>query len=440
MCRRRHDDIITRTTTTALLMSKQSKRTETSADVAALLEAEETPAGIAGSEVFGGNRQKEELYDADAEAKADTIIAGSKEIYSRFADSQALSDEQARHVAELLQNQINNVLYDESNQVQSTTYDENLVWETHFAIDKTSKTPLEELNKALNFYNRFDVAIVSAKTKSPFTVEAKWEISLAWPNFWEARALVTGSSMLTLKHDKIVKQSDTLDQGTDVLGTVGRQVIPRFWDTYHIGMTASAEIMPQLPCSSSAKKGLLSSYELCEIPPRLVLCPSIFDIGSREDAYAQVIPNHTFSTVIKTMGPKRQRYIATNPVEVRISHCASSQMPRISWTILVAVELLSNAQLPLPGKDPETLEEAKEECRYVYQSRRRVATLPFGGNPQDAEVTLSKMLRSSCLTPKVLKLGRETPMRMDFTRLFTSTRAGPRITQLRFPDRFKWCA
>ena len=111
------------------------------------------------------------------------------------------------------------------------------------------------------------------------------------------------------------------------------------------------------------------------------------------------------------MGPKRQRYIATNPVEVQISRSADSQMPRISWTIPVAVELLSNAQLPLPGKDPETPEEAKEECRYEYQSRRRVATLSFGGNPQDAEVTkvrkeLFEQVTKDGLKPRLDETGR----------------------------------
>mmetsp|Transcript_25797 Transcript_25797/g.36162 ORF Transcript_25797/g.36162 Transcript_25797/m.36162 type:complete len:472 (+) Transcript_25797:144-1559(+) len=371
----------------ALVLQLEAKQSRKSDGSAAILEDEETPAGVTGAEFFGGNAVKEELFDPEAEAKAGKEILVKEEKYKRFQDLNAFPDELARDVAQSIQSQINKVLYtDGPNSIsESYKYSPSLNWDTPIPIDKSSGSPLQELEKALDFYKRLDVAIVSAVTTSSGAVMARWEISALWPNFWESRVLLTGSSTLTLQDNKVVKQLDSLDGGkNDVLGTVTQQIIPRFWDSYHIGMTPSAERTPRL--ASTAKKGFFSSYELFEIPSRVVLKPSILDIDAREDGCAQFVPNHAFSSAIMTMGPKRQRYVTTSPVEVQISR-GENNNPRISWTIPLSVELLTSGTLPAAGEDKETPEEAMADCKYEYQSRRLVATLPYGGSPQDSEVS-----------------------------------------------------
>mmetsp|Transcript_13486 Transcript_13486/g.19062 ORF Transcript_13486/g.19062 Transcript_13486/m.19062 type:complete len:475 (-) Transcript_13486:240-1664(-) len=371
-----------------LVIQLDAKQSRSSGDSVSVLDDEETPAGVTGAEFFGGNTVKDELFDPVAEQNAGKEILVKEEKYNRFQDLNAFPDDLARGVAQSLQSQINAVLYTDSGEnsiSQSFQYGPSLTWETPFPTDKSSSSPLKELEKALDFYNRVDAAIVSAKSTSSGSVVARWEISIVWPNFWESRVLLTGSSILTLQDDKVVKQVDQLDGGkNDVLGAVTKQVIPRFWDSYHIGMTPSAERTPRL--ASNAQKGFFSSYELFEIPSRVVLKPSILDIGSREDGCAQFVPNHAFSTLIQTMGPKRERYTTTSPVEVQISR-GENNNPRISWTIPLSVELLSSDILPSPCDDPETPEEAMADCTYEYQSRRLVATLPYGGSPQDSEVS-----------------------------------------------------
>jgi hypothetical protein len=64
----------------------------------------------------------------------------------------------------------------------------------------------------------------------------------------------------------------------------------------------------------------------------------------------------------------------------------SDDKNRLQWSLPVSVELQTRSQLPLPGEDKETLSESEPEARYIYQSKRKVATLPYGGCPQDAEV------------------------------------------------------
>ena len=255
-----------------------------------------------------------------------------------------------------------------------------------------------------------DIVIVSAKSRTGGSaVELRWEISLLWPVFWEARVLLTGTSHLSLEGNTIVQQIDTLDQ-KDVLSAIYPQLLPRFWDFYHIGMTPSAELSPLLD-----QTPLFKSYKIYQIPPRLVYQPSILDDGDREDANAATLPNHSFCQVIKTMGPSRQRYITTSPIEVQLVRDTSSLVmqttTRIVWTIPLSIELQTNPTLPLPGVDIETLPDAMPETKYTYQEQRKVATVPYGGYPQDPEVStlrqkLYEQIIQDGLRPKLDNNGR----------------------------------
>jgi len=380
-------------------LSAQRKSSESTK--AALLEEEETPANVPGNEFFGGNRQKEELFDPVAEAAA---IISVEETYNKFDDTTAFDSPLAKEVAQSLQHVINTILYEEEKESDiAYEYASILSWESPFG----TKLPLQELEKALSFYNRLDVAIVSGKSIDDDAVQLACEISVAWPIFWEPRVVITGTSLVTVADNKIVKQVDTLHQ-PDLLNTIVSQVSPRFWDTYHIGMTPSAEISPRIEKST----GLLpKSYDLYEIMPRLVYKPTRLDTtNDREDAFALIIPNHAFCTLIKTMGPKRQRYVPASPVEVQISRSSGGDT-KITWRVPISVELQTNAVLPLPGDDPETLPEAEPTAQYVYEGKRRIATMPYGGAPQDEEVTdirrkLYEQVIKDDLKPKLDATGR----------------------------------
>jgi hypothetical protein len=378
-----------------------AQRKSSESSNAVLLEQEETPANIPGNEFFGGNRQKEELYDPVAEEAA--VITVQK-IYNKFDDTAAFDGPIAKSVAQSLQHVINTILYEEEKESDiAFEYEAGMTWESPFG--KTS--PLEELEKSLEFYNRLDVAIISGKTINDNTVELVWEISVAWPILWEPRVVITGTSVVNLRDNKIVKQVDRLDQ-PDLLSTIASQVLPRFWDTYHIGMTPSAELAPRRKVNTGF---LPKPYQVYEIMPRLVYKPTRLDTtNNREDAFAQVIPNHAFCTLIKTMGPKRQRYIPASPVEVQLSRTTEGDT-KISWRVPISVELQTNSILPLPGDDPETLPEAKPTAEYVYEGKRQIATIPYGGAPQDEEVTairrkLYEQVIRDNLKPKLDETGR----------------------------------
>jgi hypothetical protein len=309
----------------------------------------------------------------------------------------AAFDSPGKKVAESLQKQVNAVLYGEETS-NAYTYATNVQWESPFG---KGGSPLRQLQQALEFYRRVDVALISCRQTSHGSLTLRWEISVAWPIFWEARVVLTGTSLVELNDsNQIVKQVDVPDP-SDVFATIVSQVLPRFWDTYHIGMTPSAEGMPKILAKSTFP---WSSYRVYDIMPRLVYKPSRLDTTKREDAYAEIIPNHAFATVIKTMGPKRQRYIPTTPLEIVVKR----NPPRITWSIPIAVELLTGHVLPLPGDDPETLPEAMPEVDYEFQSKRRVATIAYGGSPQDEDVaelrkTLYQQVVKDGFQPKLIE-------------------------------------
>jgi hypothetical protein len=317
-------------------------------------------------------------------------------------DRIAFPDVYTGTIAESIQDQINHVLYSDEmirNSISQYTYAPNIQWNTIFSKSSiVTATPLQELENSLNFYRRINVAIICGKMIESSTttnvVQLRWEISVVWPTFWEPRILLTGISTLSIDetNKQIIQQTDTLD--SDLFTTILRQFFPRFWDVYHIGMTPAAEISPRIssPTNQRRRNNILATYEIKDIPPRVVMQPTIIDID-REDNNAATIPNHAFTCIIKTMGPEKQFYIPVTGVQVRIQPIESSnnnnqqQQLQIQWYIPIATEYVSNPILQLPNGDVEISVEQQPTCQYIYVPQRCIATIPYGGNPQDSEVT-----------------------------------------------------
>ncbi len=388
---------------------------------------------VFGAKFFGGSAIKEELFDAELEAQADKLMKlypkdasptasdtdttdneeNQNDVYYRFMDKDAFPDDDARVMGQRLQAAINQALYlpetDKSNLSTldvGNLYSPSLEWNTPFARNPKSRTPLDELDHTLNFYKRIDVAIIAAKTTTAFSnestkqMEVRWDVSLVWPNVFESSVLISGTSMITVDAatSSITSQTDTLDNGgkdgRDVIKAISSQLQPRFWDLYHIGMTPSAQLMPRVTPTTQSK-GMFSSYELFEIPPRLVCQPTIVDTGGRETREAQSLPNHAFTSIIKTTGPPAQRYVPTSPVEVSIRRSTavnddgeSVNKSIISWNIGLPPEYVSyydEFSKLVTEEDKEAGNEPTND--FVYQPRRLVATAKYGGDVQDVEVT-----------------------------------------------------
>jgi hypothetical protein len=369
---------------------------------------DEKPAGIVGAQFFGGNKEKEIFYDPIAEKEAgltlrmddDNVVDMS---YHRFTDPMAFPDAIAASVAESIQDQINHVLFaDETTRTVTPvtyTYAPDVKWETPFprSTISTTTTPLLELESALDFYRRLNVAVVCGKTvvessssslqassTTNTMVELRWEISVLWPTVWEPRVVVTGVSTLVICENQITQQTDVLDD-SDLFGTIRKQFFPRFWDVYHIGMTPAAETLPTIP---KQKRNIFSNYGTYEIPPRIMVQPTQTD-SDREDCNASIVPNHAFTCIIKTMGPEKQFYTPVNGVQVRLMPNTNNNGNRngelqIQWNVPIATEYISNPILQLPrngiydddddGNDDETEFESVDhnvppQCRYAFVQR-----------------------------------------------------------------------
>ncbi|KAL3807328.1 hypothetical protein ACHAXA_003454 [Cyclostephanos tholiformis] len=464
---------------------------------------------VVGTKFFGGSSVKDELYVPEEEEMAlvlqgvidddggddDARRRARRSEYRRFEDPNAFGDALAGRVGMALQFAINRILYDDdgssSGGVASWTEDPSMTWSTPFpkSVKSGGGTPLSGLAASKSFYNRLDVAIISANTIEGMTttttttttaaggcavVKVRWDVGAVWPNLWESRVLLTGTSVLTIRDDDgygggfvLLDQRDVLDGGGDVVGALSSQLPPRFWDVYHIGMTPSAELDPRfdspppppplpLSLSSSGKmtnehggkktRGLFSNYRLSYLPPRLVIEPSLVDVNGRDGRVAQALPNHAFTTAIKTMGPNKERFVPVTPVEVSISKAVVNDDGEgregevgsgslVRWTIPIPPEFASRIALPLPAIDDDNDDDDENgesddgrggvkggespslsittkgkkkftppytpgrtkrppptppsslSCTYTLRPTRLVATLPYAGNPQDEEVT-----------------------------------------------------
>lgn len=391
---------------------------------------DETTGDAYGAKFFGGSAVKDELFDLVEEETATLTMLEEEEeednlSFDRFDDKLAFPDVMGKRVGMALQDLIGTTLLEDKYNVSSTeeviSYAKNGEWSSPIrglgGEDKNSNTsPLDALLNAKEFYNRCRIGIVSAKSvgSGAKQVEIRWVLSVLWPNLWESRVSITGTSILTLSSDEtqIVKQVDSID--TDLLSTISSQFFPRFWDMYHIGMTPAAEGLTKLPLSPQTKgKGFLSTYSIYELPPTLAMRPTLIDAEGREGRAAQTVPMHAFTCLIKTAGPYRQKYTAVCPLEVSISKLGDG-VSRITWTIPVPADTIcaQGSTLSLPPRD-EVNDPPRDiaGCSYEYMDRRKVATFSYGGDAQDEAVTeLRKKLYQSVtrdgLKPKLDEKGR----------------------------------
>ncbi|EJK52032.1 hypothetical protein THAOC_28739, partial [Thalassiosira oceanica] len=401
---------------------------------------------VVGTKFFGGNTMKDELYVPEEEEMATELQSVGQEadelVYSRFEDTSSFEDETSRKVCGALQAAINQILHGaDANSTASTAAalwreDPKVVWDTPFSASEP--TPLKQLGASKSFYSSLDIAVLSAKTirsdEDSSTIQVRWDLGAVWPNPWESRVLITGTSQITTREDGdgtlvLLKQVDILDgrDSSDIVGALSSQLMPRFWDIYHIGMSPSAETDPRfdvplekgkLSNASGGKKGLFSNYELSYLPPRLMTEASLIDDNGRAGRTAQALPNHSFTTAIKTMG-KRDYFVPVSPIEVTISKMQDGEGSEVKWSVPVPPYFASRATLPLPAydesehaneqsetnsglaitKDNEVAKSSTRklsapppkpprslECRYSVRPSRLVATIPFAGNPQDEEV------------------------------------------------------
>jgi hypothetical protein len=356
--------------------------------------------------------------------------------------------------------------------VEYTTKASQLDWVTSLSSKATTTTPLEELREAKKFYKHVDLAIVSGRdvplqpqpsssttnsmtTTTTSLMELQWELSVTWPTLWEPRVLLLGSSLLTLVDNSssstsrsdnsattltIMRQVDTITGGNNGGGASGagilpsliQQLIPRFWDLYHIGMTPSAELSPCHILGTGGGNGG-NAYQVSTIPARWMIQPTMVETGTRVDGNAQIVPNHVFSSFISTMGPTRQRYVPTIGTSVQIRSNVKNIIKKkdnkdgvaiarsgssigsntiLQWQIPMSVEFQTNPTWLMAPPNEEATPNSDPHCEYVFQTQKLVATVAYGGEAQDTEIgqvrkqLYERVLKDGIHKPKLDDKGR----------------------------------
>lgn len=363
---------------------------------------------VVGTKFFGGNAEKEELYDPVAEEKANVKFEESSDTYTfdRFNNDNLVLFENdiISSIAKKLQLSFNAICHDdiddndeemEGEVPYSTT---NFVWNSPLK-SKSNKTPLDEIMNAKDFYKRINVSILSGKeisssssstSSGSMDIELRWEVCIIWPAGYEPCVVVTGTSKLHLNQSNdneyvITSQTDIPDS-KEYLTTIASQLTPRFWDLYHIAMTPSAQLLPRTILSNP--NIITQPYTVYQIQPTFVLESTLKDTN-RDDRLGQSVPNHAFSTIIKTMGPKKQRYVPTSPIEIQI------EKSKLKFDIYVPTEISAYTTLLCSNDDNN---DEDNTCEYTYRPKRIVATISYEGNAQDEKVSdLRKKLYQSII-------------------------------------------
>ena len=196
-------------------------------------------------------------------------------------------------------------------------------YDSPLSLDSSSN-PLERVATANKFFRSLSVSILDGEVvRSPSsppsdisTVDLRWSVGFNWPTFWSPRVSLSGVSRLkvssspttTTVHewtDRLSKISD--DSSSSLLARVVPQLLPRFWDAYHVGMAPSSELRErhELNLSSFFPK----PYKVYEVPATLALKTSITDKVGRSARLASVVPDVMFSNIIKTVGPSMEEYV-----------------------------------------------------------------------------------------------------------------------------------
>ena len=378
---------------------KNEEGTTTTTTTAEPWQDEDAGAGVVGAQFFGGNKEKEEFYDPVAEARATLVVStATVTTFDRFADRTAFDSDAVAQLAAAYQQALHPYNGTTNNNTNTNTVlSPNVQWTSPFSASQSSSSsslsPLQALRQATQFYRRLHVAITAGQTQADGTYTLRWEMGLAWPTFWEPAVLLTGTSSLSTDEEGIItKQVDRLDD-PDLLGCLARQILPRFWDVYHIGMTPTSELSPAWERREQQQgQGLFTNLVVYDVPARWMWAPALLDQGDRDNANAAFLPNHAFTTAIRTMGPTKDRYVPTSPTQIDIAPGTAGNT--VTWKIPLSVQLQSQTTWPLLPNEGEDNQAARSATTthptgtYVFTPARRVATLPTGlARAQDEGVT-----------------------------------------------------
>jgi hypothetical protein len=158
---------------------------------------------------------------------------------------------------------------------------------------------------------------------------------------------------------------------------VASQLIPRWWDVWHLYLTPPAE----KPLYRVVKK--LAALEVREYYPRVAVEAEVFDVRARpRTEWAWVLPEAAFTDELRLQGRAefRETYVTTSPIEVCVESVdwvppveaglnltggAALPAKRIRWSVPLPSHLGFNVSGLPPCETKEKNATLGEACRYV---------------------------------------------------------------------------
>jgi hypothetical protein len=238
---------------------------------------------------------------------------------------------------------------------------------------------------SLNDGNSSFLALPSPPRLGDDKVSLNFQLGFNYPSFWSPRIIITGKSIVTYTPSsdcgvKVVSQEDVLDM--DLTACIQDQILPKFWDLYHLNMAPPAEVRPVVKVGGvNPFKG----YEVYESPKALVVQHEVWDDLGREGKTASSLPQGMFSTNIKTVGPKKDLdYVTGSGVEVEIGREGGRGW--IKWEVEVGSAVMSNLAEGLKVGDGVVGGAVKSGSKARVREARVYASRAFQGDPQDRGV------------------------------------------------------
>ena len=212
--------------------------------------------------------------------------------------------------------------------------------------------PVERVAAAKDFFRSLSISIIDGEVVTsaspPFndltTVDLRWKVGFTWPTLWSPRVSLSGVSRLKVSASSpptVHAWTDRLsnsnnDPSSSLLSRVVPQILPRFWDTYHVGMAPSSELRERHELNLNSL--LPKPYKVYEAPATLALRASVTDKVGRSARLASVVPDVMFSNIIKTVGPSMEEYVPAGPIQISIGKDEAGD--KIEWSVPVPSSFL----------------------------------------------------------------------------------------------------
>ncbi|KAJ1425783.1 hypothetical protein B484DRAFT_431992 [Ochromonadaceae sp. CCMP2298] len=198
-------------------------------------------------------------------------------------------------------------------------------WQNSFV---GSRKELEEgVDKFANFFSDAAITVFDRKILASNQVQLSYQISFWYPLPWRPRVIVPSTAVVTFGPDMRVASVEEKWE-VSLLEVFLKQILPRWWDVWHVFSSPSPEYPP---IRQIAKVGKVSILQL----PESVFAESRWQ-GSAKYAGPPLLvaPGFSLFGYLKSTRPRREPYLTTLPVEVQSSKFRSKQgedMKQSSW-------------------------------------------------------------------------------------------------------------